>query len=134
MLQDEEYLSYEKLQTWEKSVDFAVAVMNVVETIDTGRKHYRLLEQIEACSTSVSMNIAEGKGRWSQKEYKQFLYYSRGSLYETLTLMKIFKTKKWIENTQYLELRRQALEINRMLNGLIYSIKISIEGEKKKEK
>ena len=131
MVPNEEYLSYEKLQTWQKAVDFAVAVMDIVETIDTGRKHYRLLEQIEACSTSVSMNIAEGKGRWSQKEYKQFLYYSRGSLYETLTLMTIFKKKKWIEITQYSKLRKQAMEINRMLNSLIYSIKISIEGEKK---
>ena len=103
--------------------------MDVVETIDTGRKHFRLLEQIEACSTSVSMNIAEGKGRWSQKEYKQFLYYSRGSLYETLTLMVVFKKKKWIAENQYSKLRKQALEINRMLNSLIYSIKISIEGK-----
>ncbi len=75
--------------------------MTVVETIDTDRKHYRLLEQIEACSTSVSMNIAEGKGSWSLKEYKQFLFYSRGSLYETLTLMKIFKMRNWIDDDQY---------------------------------
>lgn len=101
MQKNKEYLSYEKLMTWEKAVDFAVEVMTVVETIDTDRKHYRLLEQIEACSTSVSMNIAEGKGSWSLKEYKQFLFYSRGSLYETLTLMKIFKMRNWIDDDQY---------------------------------
>jgi len=39
-----------------RAVDFALKVIEPIETIDTGRKHYRLLEQIEASSTSVSMN------------------------------------------------------------------------------
>ena len=59
---------YENLEVWNKAVDFAVAVIDTVENISTDRKHYRLLEQIEASSTSVSMNIAEGKGRFSKKE------------------------------------------------------------------
>jgi len=52
---------------WEKSVDFAVDVLDAVESMSTGRRHYRLFEQLEACSTSIAMNIAEGKGRWSLK-------------------------------------------------------------------
>jgi len=44
------------LEVWKRAVDFAVNVIELVETIDTGRKHYRLLEQIEASSTSVAMN------------------------------------------------------------------------------
>ena len=36
--------------------------------------HYRLLEQIESSSTSVSMNLAEGKGRYSKKEFIQYCY------------------------------------------------------------
>ena len=82
---------YENLDVWDRAVDFAVKVIELVETIDTGRKHYRLLEQIEASSTSVSMNLAEGKGRFSQKEFIQYCYIARGSLYETVTLLEIFK-------------------------------------------
>ena len=73
---------YENLEVWNKAVDFAVQVINVVENISTDRKHFRLMEQIEACSTSVAANIAEGKGRFSRKEFVQFCYISRGSLYE----------------------------------------------------
>jgi len=47
---------YEDLEVWNRAVDFAVKVIELVETIDTGRKHYRLFEQIEAGTTSVSMN------------------------------------------------------------------------------
>jgi four helix bundle protein len=66
--------AYEDLEVWSKAIDFAVEVIDTVEGITTDRKHYRLLEQIEASSTSVSMNIAEGKGRFSKKEFVQYLY------------------------------------------------------------
>lgn len=82
---------YENLDVWNRAVDFAVRVIDFVETIDTGRKHYSLLEQIEASSTSISMNLAEGKGRNSKKEFIQFCYIARGSLYETMTLLEIFQ-------------------------------------------
>jgi len=32
---------YENLEVWNRAVDFAVRVIDLVETIDTGRKHYR---------------------------------------------------------------------------------------------
>ena len=54
---------YENLDVWNRSVDFAVAVIDTVENISTDRRHYRLLEQIEASSTSIAMNLAEGKWR-----------------------------------------------------------------------
>ena len=60
---------YEDLVVWNRAVSFSVNIIDVVENVDTDRKHYRLLEQIEAASTSVSMNLAEGKGRFSKKEF-----------------------------------------------------------------
>ena len=83
--------AYENLEVWNKAADFAVKVIDAVESLDTERKHYRLLKQIEACSTSIAMNIAEGKGRHAKKECIHFLYISRGSLYESMTLLEIFK-------------------------------------------
>ena len=47
---------YEDLDVWNKAVEFAVEVIGLVESISTDRKHYRLLEQVEASSASISMN------------------------------------------------------------------------------
>ena len=47
---------YEDLEAWNKALDSAVQVIETVDKISTNRKHYRLLEQIESSSTSVSMN------------------------------------------------------------------------------
>ncbi|MBW2034275.1 MAG: four helix bundle protein [Deltaproteobacteria bacterium] len=85
--------SFEDLEVYQKSVDFSVSIINVVDQLDTPRKHYRLIDQLESSSTSVCLNIAEGKGRFSKKEFKHFLYISRGSLYETVAMLQILRKK-----------------------------------------
>lgn len=114
--------AYEDLDVWNRAVDFAVKVIDLVETVDTGRRHYRLFEQIEASSTSISMNLAEGKGRFSQKEFVHYCYIARGSLYETVTLLEIFKRKGWISEDEFSLLRAEGVEIASMIKGLINSL------------
>ena len=113
---------YENLEVWNRAVDFAVEVIDTVENMASSRKHYRLLEQIESCSTSIPMNIAEGKGRFSRKEFGKFLYISRASLYETMTLLEIFRRKRWLSDENYSELASQGFEIASMIKGLINSL------------
>ena len=107
---------------WQKSMDFANSIIDMTEGLDTQRKHYRLVEQLEAAATSVPMNIAEGKGRYSHKEFRHFLYIARGSLNETMTLMDIFQSRGWAPTEAYRNLEVLADEIGKMLNGLIRSI------------
>ncbi len=114
--------AHENLEVWNRAVDFAVSVIDTVENISSERKHYRLLEQIEACSTSISMNLAEGKGRNSKKEYIQFSYVASGSLYETITLLEIFRRKKWITDSAYSKLSKEGKQIAAMIKGLINAI------------
>ena len=117
--------SFEDLEVWQKAVDFADRVIGVVNELDTDRKHYRLIEQLESSATSVSMNIAEGKGRYSKKEFVQFLYIARGSLYETITLLMLFHKRNWINGAQLDALKSFGDEIGKMISGLIRSIKTS---------
>lgn len=118
--------SFEDLEVWQKAVEFARIVIDTTEKIDTKRKHFRLIEQLEAASTSVALNIAEGKGRYSKKEYIQFLYIARGSLYETITLLIIFHKNNWIDDKRLNEIKNFADEIGKMLSGLINSIRNSL--------
>jgi four helix bundle protein len=113
---------FKKLDVWKRAVAYAVTVIDAAEGGTTDRMHYRLAEQIEACSTSIAMNIAEGKGRHSKKEFRQFLYISRGSLYETVTLLEIFHRKGWITENVHGALEQEGLEIAAMLKGLINAI------------
>ena len=115
-------LAHKDLIVWQKSMVFANDVIDLVEQLETGRNHFRLIEQLESASTSIAMNIAEGKGRNSKKEFMHFLYIARGSLYETLTLLEIFQMRHWINTDMFDKLELQSNEIAKMINGLIRSL------------
>ena len=102
---------FEQLTVWQKSMDFAVLIIDISENLASEKNHFKLVEQIESSSTSIAMNIAEGKGRRSKKSYVLHLTYARGSLYETLTLIEIFYRKKWIDQSAYSFVREESLSI-----------------------
>ena len=115
--------TFQSLKVWQKSIDFVEKVIRIIDELDAPRKHYRLIEQLEAASTSVAANIAEGKGRQTTKEFIQFLYISRGSLFEVVTLLVIFQRVGWLEPATVTELNLIAEEIAKMINSLIKSMK-----------
>lgn len=102
---------------------FAEKVIRTIDGLNAPRKHYRLIEQLESASTSVAMNIAEGKGRQTTKEFIQFLYIARGSLFEVITLLIILEKIKWIDSDKVAEFQQLAEEIAKMINSLIKSMK-----------
>jgi four helix bundle protein len=118
--------SFEELEVWQKAVDYARAVMVLAEKISARRKHYRLIEQLEASAVSIAANIAEGKGRYSKKEFIQFLYIARGSLYESITQLTIFHRNGDISEQELDELTLLGAEIGKMLSSLIASIRRTI--------
>lgn len=118
---------YRDLEVWKRSVEWSCSIIRWIGILNLDRKHFRLIEQIESSSTSVPMNIAEGKGRNSKKEFIQFLYIARGSINETVTLLIIFSKLGWIDTTTFNSFVSEGEEISKMLNGLINSIKETME-------
>jgi four helix bundle protein len=78
-------------------------------------------------AVSVPSNIAEGKGRHSQKELVQFLYHARGSLLELETQLSIAYDLEYIDLPVFEGLQSQTDELGRILNGLINRFQTSIE-------
>jgi len=115
--------SFQELKVWQKSVQFAEKVIRIIDDLNTPRKHYRLIEQLESACTSVALNIAEGKGRQTTKEFIQFLYIARGSLFEVVTLLIILHELGWLKQESLYDLQKLAEEITKMLNSFIKSMK-----------
>ena len=115
--------SFEDLKVWQEAVDFADQCLDIIEKIETDRKHYRLIDQLESAATSPALNIAEGKGRFSKKEFTRFLYIARGSLFETVTLLIIFRRRDWFKEKDFAMLKRRAAQLGRRINALITSLK-----------
>lgn len=121
----ESKFGYEDLEVWQRAIVWASKIVRLCNALETDRKHFRLLEQLESACSSVAMNIAEGKGRYSKKEFIQFLYVARGSLYETVTLLELFLRLGWLSHDNHTRLKDDAKDIVRMLNSLVKSIKAS---------
>lgn len=119
--------SFEDLDVWQKSVKFAAKVIDLTDKIEASRKHYRLIENLEAAASSIASNIAEGKGRYSKKEFIQFLYIARGSLYESVTRLILLNTNRLISDKDLDLLKCNADEIGKMISSLINSIRNSMD-------
>lgn len=119
---DEFVFPFEKLEVWQLAVDLADFVLGLLESFPVNR-HLRLVGQMEAAVSSISQNIAEGKGRQYKKEFIQFLYIAEGSLFEVLTLTEIFRRRGLFKEEEAFEIRKQAEVIDRKLHGLINSLR-----------
>lgn len=118
---------FEKLEVWQKSMDFADDLFSITEEVSKSKKHFRVIEQLESAGLSIPQNIAEGKGRYSKKEFVQFLFYARGSLNEALTVAIFFHRRKLISDEVMTNIRNQSTEIGKMLNALINAIRASMK-------
>jgi four helix bundle protein len=119
---EDEQFDFEKLIAWQKAIAFVDDILVKTEEFNNSKGNFRLREQLDSCSASIPMNIAEGKGRSSNKSFVLFLYYSRGSLNETITVLKLLNMRKWLSDADYAELRLKGHELKKILNALIKSM------------
>ena len=73
--------SYLDLTIWHRASDLFVDLHKLLEHHSLFRDRY-LREQLLRASLSVALNISEGNGRGSRKEFAHFLRIARGSLDE----------------------------------------------------
>ena len=100
-------------------MELAELVYAVTKSFPTSEA-FNLVSQIQRSAVSVPSNIAEGKGRGSDKEFRQFLYIARGSLFELRTQLELARRLKYIDsNKQIIE---KIVEVQSMLNTLIQKL------------
>lgn len=83
---------------------------------------YGLVSQMRRAAVSVPSNIAEGKGRLTDRDRSHFFYQARGSLLELETQTLIAQKLKYISEPIGKSLLDATAEAGRMLNSLIRSI------------
>jgi four helix bundle protein len=118
--------NYRDLIAWQRAKSLALSVYRYTRLFPRD-EIYGLTSQMRRAAVSVPSNIAEGKGRHSQKELVQFLYHARGSLLELETQLSIAYDLEYIDLPVFEGLQSQTDELGRILNGLINRFQTSIE-------
>lgn len=86
---------FEGLDIWKKSVEIDDRLFEIADKAEK-RKYYRYAEQLRAASMSISNNIAEGSGSFSNKDFANYLVIARKSVFECANVLFLFLRKKII--------------------------------------
>ena len=88
---------------------------------------FGLTSQIRRAAVSIPSNIAEGKGRYSQRDFLHFLLQARGSINEVETQLLLAQDLDYLPEEQTNQLLAQSKELGKILNGLISSLRKTTE-------
>lgn len=114
--------NFEKLEVYHKSLEFVEEVYSLTKVFPK-EERFGLVDQLRRASISIVTNIAEGSGRYHQKDYIQFLRIARASVHECVALLKISLKQQFIKPEDYDELYKKLNELSRMISGLSNAVK-----------
>ena len=113
--------SYQELIGWKKGIELVTDVYQLTQKFPK-REIYGLTSQIRRAAVSISSNIAEGQGRMSRGEFKQFLGHARGSVFELESQVLIARNLAYLNMEEGEFLLERIAELGRVLNGLLKSL------------
>ncbi len=106
---------FEDLEVWKEGMQLAVRVYRVMEK----SRDFGLKDQMQRAAISVPSNISEGYERGSNREFIQFLNYSRGSSGELRTQLYLASQLGQIDQTSAGDLLERCKKISAMLHKLV---------------
>ena len=117
--------SYKDLIIWQKSIDLAVEVYRLSSKFPK-EEIYSMTSQIRRAVTSISLNIAEGYGRNTTKNYIDSLYIAQGSLQEVESAILLSLRLNFVKEEDCEKVNSLMLEEFKMFNALINSLENKI--------
>ena len=121
-MNSEKIESWRDLLVWQKAHAGALEVYRITQAFPADER-YRLTDQLCRAAASVPTNIAEGKGRGSLAEFRQFLVVARGSTEETRYLLLLARDLGLLSPEAHAQLEARYTEVSKMTNALLRSLK-----------
>jgi four helix bundle protein len=109
--------TFEKLLVYQKAIAFADAICTL--TRDLPRGYFFLADQLNRAALSIAANIAEGNGRFTKPDRRNFFGIARGSVQECVPLLELAARQGLLNPDQHAILKSDLEEIAKMLSGLI---------------
>ncbi len=110
---------FEKLDVYHKAKGLNKEILKYLR--DNRQIDNYLRDQLKRASISIVINIAEGSGKFSKADKKNFYTISRGSVYECASLLELLFDENCIEKEKYNYFKSNYEIISKMLFKLISS-------------
>jgi len=108
---------YRDLRAWQHAMGLVTEIYRITRTFPK-EEVYGLTSQLRRAAVSISSNLAEGHGRNSRNEFRQFIGQARGSLSEVETQLEIGANLGYVTQDVAGALMEQAGAVGKMLTGL----------------
>ena len=115
--------NYNNYKVWEKSHELVQFIYNKIAPVFPQSEMFNLTRQMKRAACSVPLNIVEGSGRNSEKDFVHFLDMSLGSILELEYCCLLAKDLCYIDIEIYKIVNGKVNDIKAMLIKLIKSIR-----------
>ena len=110
-------MHFEKLIVWNKAIDYAETLVKIADLLPQ-RYQFSFSDQLRRAALSIPNNIAEGAGRTTPRDRANFYSIAKGSVYETVNILKLAERLTIVKDYNFQNLYYLAEEISKMLYGL----------------
>jgi four helix bundle protein len=110
---------FQKLDVYKKAKTFHLECKNIILTNNLDRY---VKDQFGRASFSIILNIAEGSGKFSKPDRRNYFVTSRGSVFECVAILDILSEQEIIEEGDFRKLMLQADELSRILFSMIKNL------------
>jgi four helix bundle protein len=86
--------AFQDLTVWQRATELTVCIYSLTRSFPK-EEQYGLTSQLRRAAVSVASNIAEGRGRGTEGEFRQFLNIAQGSTYEVQTQLRGQAIEVW---------------------------------------
>jgi four helix bundle protein len=112
--------AHERLAVYQSSLDFLALSTDVIEHLPRGRSH--IADQLSRAATSITLNIAEGAGKFSRADKRRYYLTALGSTTECAAIFDVCLRLKVISAERHREGKRMVDQLAAMVTGLAKSM------------
>jgi four helix bundle protein len=107
---------FEGLDIFHDAIDFSTSVHSMVKKFPADER-FDLTSQCRRAANSVVLNIAEGSGRGTKKDFAHFLDMAMGSTFETVACFFIAEKQSYISEQDLEKIKREAESLGKKINA-----------------
>jgi four helix bundle protein len=114
--------AFQDLTVWQRAMEMTVCIYDLTRSFPKDEQ-YGLVSQLRRASVSVASNIAEGRGRVTEGEFRQFLSIAQGSTYEVQTQLLVARQLDMGDQLTLQKAEDLCIETSKMLGAFIHSLR-----------
>ncbi len=113
---------YKKLIVWQKSHINALMIYNLTKNFPK-EERFGITSQLRRAALSVPTNIVEGCGKFTQKDFANYLQTAFGSAQETEYLSFFSSELGYLKESEFQQADNQLNEVKAMLISLLSKVR-----------